>query len=115
MKELLNERFKIKELGHVGWILGIAVERNIRLKTLIMHLEKSINNLVLRFGKENSTCMRLPYSGRADHPSDLTSPTEDMTLYCSLIGSLLYGAVATRPHITKTVSIPCKKMKAPNM
>ena len=50
VKGLLKERFKIKKLGSIIWILGIAVERDINKGTLIMHQEKYIMDLVERFG-----------------------------------------------------------------
>ena len=32
---------------------------------------------------------------------------------CSIMGSLMYAAVATRPDITETVSRLCKRMNSP--
>ena len=62
VKGLLKERFKIKELGPINWILGIAVERDFMKSTLIMHQQKYIMDLVERFGMENTAGRRTPYS-----------------------------------------------------
>ena len=112
MKGLLKERFKIKELGPISWILGIAVERDFIKGTLIMHQRKYIMDMVERFGMENAAGRRTPNSEGDDKPSEDNSPA-DKTLYCILVGSLLYAAVATRPDITETVSRLCKKMNSP--
>ena len=108
VKGLLKERFKIKELGPINWILGIAVERDLIKGTLIMHQQKYIMDMVERFGMENAAGRRTPYAGGDDKPSEDCNPA-DKTLYCSLVGSLLYAAVATKPNITETVSRLCKR------
>ena len=54
VKGLLKERFKIKELGPISWILGIAVERDFIKGTLIMHQQKYNMDIVERFGMENA-------------------------------------------------------------
>ena len=112
VKGLLKERFKIKELGPISWILGIAVERDFIKGTLIMHQQKYIMDLVERFGMENAAGRRTPYAGGDDKPSEDCNPA-DKTLYCNLAGSLMYAAVATRPDITETVNRLCKRMNSP--
>ena len=69
-------------------------------------------DLVERFGMENAAGKRTLYARGDDKPSEDCNPA-DKTLYCSLVGSLMYAAVATRPDITETVNRPCKRMNSP--
>ena len=114
-KNDLKQEFKVKDLGAVSWILGIAVERNRETKSLLLHQKKYITDMAERFGQSSCTSRNLPYSGGDDKPvedSPLCEKTEASS-YRSLVGSLLYATVATRPDIAETVSRLCRKMQTP--
>ena len=42
----LKEKFKVKTLGQVSWILGIAAERSLGNRTFVLHQRKYINDMV---------------------------------------------------------------------
>ena len=110
----LEEKFKVKSLGAVSWILGIAAERNMEDKTFVLHQRKNINDMIKRYDLENAAPRNLPFGGGDDRPAE--SPPCDATetkTYRSLVGSLLYCAVATRADIVETVNRLCRVMHSP--
>ena len=114
-KNDLKADFKVKDLGAVSWILGIAVERDLNKKTILLHQRKYISDMAERFGQTDCAGRNLPYSGGDDKPVE-DSPLcdkDDTSTYRSLVGSLLYASVATRPDISETVSRLCRRMQAP--
>ena len=114
VKADLRAEFIVKELGQVSWILGIAAERNLEDRTFVLHQRKYINDMVVKYGQENSKGRDLPYSGGDEKPLESVPCThQEINTFRSLVGSLLYCAVATRVDIVETVSRLCRSMQAP--
>jgi hypothetical protein len=111
----LQQHFQVKELGPVQWLLGIAVQRDREAGTTIIHQHKYITDMVERFGQQDAAPINLPYAGGDERQPEETTPCtpKEVSHYRSIVGSLLYAAVATRPDITETVSRLCRMMKAP--
>jgi hypothetical protein len=112
----LKGHFQVKELGPAKWILGISVDRNLEAGTTIIHQKKYINDMVSRFGQQDAAPIGLPYAGGDEkQPEEVTScDPKETSRYRSIVGSLLYAAVATRPDITETVTRLCRAMQSPN-
>ena len=116
IKSDLKLDFTVKDLGPVAWILGIAAERDMQNNTFTLHQRKYINDMVAKYGQLESATRNLPYAGGDDKP--LESPpcdSKQISQYRSLVGSLLYCAVATRVDIVETVSRLCRCMSAPTV
>ncbi len=111
----LQKYFQVKELEPIQWLLGIAVQRDKEAGTTLMHQHKYIMDMVERFGQRDATALNLPYAGGDEkQPKEATPCTaKETSHYRSIVGSLLYAAVATRPDITETVSRLCRAMQAP--
>ena len=71
--------------------------------------------MVTRFGKQDATPIGLPYARGGDkHPAEVIEcDPKAASLYRSIVGSLLYAAVATRPDINETVTRLCGAMQSP--
>jgi hypothetical protein len=71
--------------------------------------------MVEQFGKHDAAAINLPYVGGDERQPEETSPcgAKDVSLYISIVGILLYAAVATRPDITEIVNRLCRNMQAP--
>ncbi len=97
------------------WLLGIAVQRDKEAGTTIIHQHEYIADMVERFGQQDSAPINLPYAGGDEKQPEETTPctSKEISHYRSIVGSLLYAAVATRPDITETVSRLCRMMQAP--
>jgi hypothetical protein len=107
LKNALNGRFKMKDLGELRWCLGIEVNRTDT--GIEINQKQYLCSILQRFGMDQSK----PVSTPADPNTKLTkndcpqNPTEENKMraipYRSAVGSLLYAAVATRPDISTAV------------
>ena len=114
-KDELKEKFKVKDLGEINWLLGVSIERDTTSGTLTMHQHKYITDMVHKFGQEDSAPVTLPHAGGDDRqPTEVSEcDQQETSRYRSIVGSLLYAAVATRPDICETVGRLCRSMKSP--
>jgi hypothetical protein len=80
-----------------------------------MHQHKYIMDMVHKFGQEDSTPVTLPHAGGDNNqPTEVTECDQHETSrYRSIVGSLLYAAVATRLDMCETVGRLCRSMKSP--
>jgi hypothetical protein len=109
----LKENFQLEDLGKVKMFLGIQVF----LEEGHFHLcqKNYIEKLIERFGQQDSKKSKIPLD-----PGYLQQKEEDSKLlpdnaeFQSLIGSLLYVAVNTRPDISVAVSILGRKVQNPS-
>ena len=104
IKKSLTSRFKMKDLGELHHCLGITVNYDQSKKCLWLHQKPYILAMLEKFGlsqaKSVSTPANLSAKLRKDNES---SKLADPTLYQSIVGSLIYVAVATRPDISQAV------------
>jgi hypothetical protein len=98
-KSAISRRFKMKDLGELTWILGMEVKRD-RVKGTIEITQKAYIELMLqRFGMEDCKPIGTPIEGYLQRTENV-GPNQD---YMSLVGSLLYAAIVTRPDIAYAV------------
>ena len=100
VKKMLKHRFKVKDLGQLSFILGIGFQQERAAGTVAPHQRQYVLNLLSRYRMIDV----IPVSTPADDnvqlvENDGVSEPADRELYQSLVDSLLYAAVATRPHI----------------
>ncbi|CAI7906854.1 unnamed protein product [Closterium sp. NIES-54] len=121
VKEVLAQRYQMKDLGEVSTYLGVEVRRSVKDGWLEIGQEKYVRGLQGRFGDllKETHRVHTPMS-----PNDLskirngTWSTEegvaaDVKVYQSLIGSLMYAAVTTRPDMSFTVNTLAQSCVAP--
>ena len=115
LKECLSNRFKMKDMGELHYCLGISIEQDKERKSLYMHQKQYIANMIEKYGL--SDCK--PASTPADINVKLTkseaeSNAVDPVKYQSIVGSLLYVAIATRPDIAQAVGVVSKFNSRPS-
>ena len=98
LKQHLADQFKMKDMGPLHYLLGITVVQG--EDHIAVHQKQYILRLLKRFNMEDAK----PVSTPADISVKLTkddgvSKDVDAAEYQSLVGSLLYVAIATRPDI----------------
>ncbi|CAI7811312.1 unnamed protein product [Closterium sp. NIES-53] len=112
MKEIQNvqqqlmKNFKCKTLGEVKYCLGMHVERDLDHRWLKLHQEKFIKELGEKYGIENErkVATSLPAEFKlVKAAEDEGVEAEEQQQFQSLVGSLLYAAVHTRPAISFSV------------
>ena len=104
LKAQLNEEYEMKDLGELKYFLGIQVHRDRERK--IIHINQSgYNRTILeRFGMQNSKPASVPLSAgvrlvKATIMDTLTEQKE----YQSMVGSLMYAMLATRPDLAQLI------------
>ena len=103
IKEKLEQRFKMKDLGDLSWFLGIEFVRD--ENTLKINQRQYIERLLSKYGMENSKAAPTPCIERPDFEQDSEIEQDiDNETYRSVIGSLMYAALCTRPDIQWVVS-----------
>ncbi|CAI7868965.1 unnamed protein product [Closterium sp. NIES-54] len=121
VKEVLAQRYQMKDLGEVSTYLGVEVRRSVKDGWLEIGQEKYVRDLQGRFGDllKETHRVHTPMS-----PNDLSkirngtwsteeSVAADVKVYQSLIGSLMYAAVTTRPDMSFTVNTLAQSCVAP--
>ena len=110
-RDLLKSKWEITELGEPKYALGIAISHNHETRTISLSQSAKINQLVNKYGQQVAHSVDTPMvTGlqlrRPDKsvtvPADIAEWSE-RTLYHSLMGSLMYIAIATQPDITYTI------------
>ena len=118
-KALLRKRFKIKDLGDIKQLLRITIEYNREARTLHMLQTRYIEESAQRYGFTDGRTCRTPLGSgvklsRDDCP---TTETEREAMrefpYQSLIGTLMYAMLATRPDIAFAVGALSKYSSNP--
>jgi hypothetical protein len=101
VKQLLRDRYKMSDLGTARQFLGIDIDQqpgSIRLSQ-----DFFIRSVIRRFGMDNCNGVWTPLESRP--PLEFNAlGTEDQRLYQSLIGSVMYIMLGTRPDLAYTIS-----------
>lgn len=104
----LRETFQCKALGPVGYYLGLHVERDEVKGWLKLHQHKYHSAMGEKYGLEGGRSVRTPLpSGFQLHLGEEESEALDPEMqrrFQSMVGSLMYASVNTRPDIAFAVS-----------
>ncbi|CAI7838329.1 unnamed protein product [Closterium sp. NIES-53] len=112
-----DENFKCKTLGEVKYYLGMHVERDMDHRSLKLHQEKFIKELGEKYGIENERKVATPLPAEfklVKAAEDEGVEAEEQQQFQSLVGSLLYAAVHTRPDISFSVGQLARVVQNPS-
>lgn len=111
IKESLMQKFKMKDMGKLHYILGVNVIQD--NDNMWLHQEHYIQNMLQKYGMADAKTVSAPADVsvklkkfKADdiEHNDKVNPV----MYQSMVGSLLYAAMATRPDIAQSVGVVSK-------
>jgi len=117
LKTLINNEFEMKNLRATKKILGIEIHGIRMLENYTYHRKKYIEKVLQRFGMQNAKPMSTPLATRFKLSAALSSqPTKEEEQmshvpYASVVGSIMYVMVCTRPDISQAVSIVNRYME----
>ncbi|CAI7932646.1 unnamed protein product [Closterium sp. NIES-54] len=104
----LKETFQCKALGPVGYYLGLHVERDEVKGWLRLHQHKYLTAMGEKYGLEEGRSVKTPLpSGFQLHLDEEEGEVLEYELqrrFLSMVGSLMYASVNTRPDIAFSVS-----------
>ena len=111
-KAALKAKYKIQELGDAQMVLGMRITRDRPNRTLKVDQETYVQRLLEKTGMEDCIPLATP-AEPGQHLSALPASSDTYVQhdsinplqYGSVVGSLLYAAVSTRPDITYAVGV----------
>lgn len=92
----------MKDLGALKWILGVEIKRDRSRRRIEISQRAYINQMLERFGMADCKSVGAPAEGVLTRINAEEGGRPDR-LYMSIVGSLLYAAMITRPDITYAV------------
>ena len=103
VKGLLPEKYKMTDLGRASCFLSIQIDQG--LHSITLSQSRFIQKILRRFQMENCNPVQTPLEP-GPQPQDEDDPmsAEDQKTYQSLVGSLMYLAIATRPDLGFTIA-----------
>jgi len=110
VKESIKQKFNIKDIGDVEFVIGIKFNKII--DGYILHQSRYINDILNKLSTNSCTITKslIPIEN-----SQLKTKIFNETKYRSAIGSLLYLGICTRPDILFAVSKAARKSSNPTL
>ncbi|CAL8999959.1 unnamed protein product [Prunus brigantina] len=100
-KEMLSISFDMKDMGEAHFVLGIEILRDISRCLLGLSQKSYIEKVLKRFKMEK--CSKL---NKSQSPAnELENEQMKLRPYASLVGSIMYAQVCTRPDLAFVVSV----------
>jgi len=104
IKQLLQKKYKMCDLGAAKRLLGIEIERTKDDEGFSICQRGYINTIIRRLGLMNAKPAKSPLDPQSDlantHCEDKPANHKE---YLSMVGSLMYAALGSRPDITFSV------------
>ncbi|CAI7798314.1 unnamed protein product [Closterium sp. NIES-53] len=120
----LQDKFKCKALGDVSFYLGLHIERDVEKRCMRVNQRKYLEALAANFGQsEGHVATPFPSGFKCvKGPEEESVGEEERRRFHSLVGSLMYAAVNTRPdvafatgHLARVVQCPNEEQVAAGM
>jgi hypothetical protein len=106
--DMMSQEFKMSMIGELSFFLCLQVK--LTKDGAFICQSKYMNNLLKRFGMDNSKPIKTPMATNTYLDLDEGGNSVDLKLYRSMIGSLLY-LIASRPNIMFNVCM-CARFQA---
>ncbi|CAI7798011.1 unnamed protein product [Closterium sp. NIES-54] len=112
----LQEKFKCKALGDVSFYLGLHIERDSEKRCMRVHQRKYLEALAANFGQsEGHVATPFPSGFKCvKGPEEESVGEEERRRFHSLVGSLMYAAVNTRPDVAFATGQLARVVQCPN-
>ena len=103
-KRDIMDTFEVTDLGEPKKIVGIEITRDRKNKRITITQSKYIEMILAKYGLQDASPVRTPLDPNIKLEPGESEPGNRSNNYASLIGSLMYAAVATRPDIAFAVN-----------
>ena len=104
IKEMLKNKFKMKDIGQLSWFLGIEFNFDSD-GTIRMSQKKFCEKFLERFHMSESNPKSVPCDlDITKFDSSVSTELDDPRLYRKIVGSLIYIMIATRPDLSYVVN-----------
>ena len=107
-KAQVRSLWNISDLGEASFCVGLAISRSCADRTISLSQTALIDRIITTFDQTDAHPVSTPMDSnlclRRPPPNSPLNPHEASLPYRSLVGSLMYFAVGTRPDISYSVS-----------
>ncbi|CAI7844952.1 unnamed protein product [Closterium sp. NIES-53] len=112
----LQDKFKCKALGDVSFYLGLHIERDVKKRCMRVNQRKYLEALAANFGRsEGHVATPFPAGFNCvKGPEEESVGEEERRCFRSLVGSLMYTAVNTRPDVAFATRQLARVVQCPN-
>ncbi|CAI7803530.1 unnamed protein product [Closterium sp. NIES-54] len=112
----LQDKFKCRALGDVNFYLGLHIERDVEKRCMRVHQRKYLEALAANFGQsEGHVATTFPSGFKCvKGPEEESVGEEERRRFHSLVCSLMYAAVNTRPDIAFATGQLARVVQCPN-
>ncbi|CAI7915623.1 unnamed protein product [Closterium sp. NIES-54] len=112
----LQDKFKCKALGDMSFYLGLHIERDVEKRWKRVHQRKYLEALAANFGQsEGHVALPFPSGFKCvKGPEEESVGEEERRRFHSLVGSLMYAAVNTRPDVAFATGRLARVVQCPN-
>ncbi|CAI7816498.1 unnamed protein product [Closterium sp. NIES-53] len=112
----LQGKFKCKALGDVSFYLGLHIERDVEKRCMQVDQQKYLEALAANFGQsEGHVARSFPSRFKCvKGPEEESVGEEERRRFHSLVGSLMYAAVNTRPDVAFATGQLARVVQCPN-
>ncbi|CAI7915216.1 unnamed protein product [Closterium sp. NIES-54] len=112
----LQDKFKCKALGDVSFYLGLHIERDVEKRCMRVHQRKYLEALAATFGQSEGHVATPFLSGFkcVEGPEEESVGEEERRRFHSLVGSLMYAAVNSRPDVAFATGQLARVVQCPN-
>jgi transposase InsO family protein len=107
--KMLNDKFKISQLGKAKWLLGMEITRT--PQGIFLNQEKYINDLLKQYNMQDANSAKTPMIKPT--PDNNNEKPVNQENFQKLVGHLIYLAVGTRPDIAYAVVKLSQQMHNP--
>eukprot|EP00252_Welwitschia_mirabilis_P018673 TRINITY_DN4156_c0_g1_i5.p1 TRINITY_DN4156_c0_g1~~TRINITY_DN4156_c0_g1_i5.p1 ORF type:complete len:1283 (+),score=262.04 TRINITY_DN4156_c0_g1_i5:125-3973(+) len=119
LKSQMAKKFATKDLGQAKQILGMRIERDRKSGKLWLSQSDYIHKVLKRFNMADCSPVSTPLAGhfklsKEDCPISSWEKKGMMDIpYTSVVGSLMYAMVCTRPDLAQAVGVVSRYMSNP--
>ncbi|CAI7846500.1 unnamed protein product [Closterium sp. NIES-54] len=112
----LQDKFKCKALGEMSFYFGLHIERDVEKRCMRVHQRKYLEALAANFGQsEGHVATPFPSGFKSvKGPEEESVGEEERRRFHSLVGSLMYAAVNTRPDVAFATGHLARDVQCPN-
>ncbi|CAI7921194.1 unnamed protein product [Closterium sp. NIES-54] len=112
----LQDKFKCKALGDVSFYLRLHIERDVEKRCMRVHQRKYLEAWAANFGQSEGHVVAPFPSGFkcVKGPEEESVGEEERRRFHSLVGSLMYAAVNTRPDVAFATKQLARVVQCPN-
>ena len=109
LKNSLKVQFKMKDMGELHYYVGVCIVQDKERKQVYLHQGQYIEKMLKKFGQTEAKPVSTPadLNVKLQKEDGVSRPVDTIT-YQSIVGSLLYAAITTRPDIAQAVGVVSK-------